>query len=117
MFYKDNSELKFCMKLKVFNETHAFGPGVVKILELVSETNSLSASYKAMDISSSKGWKIIKRAEEDLGFPLIQSSIGGKGGGYSTVTEEGKELLHRYNIFVKELDIEAERLFKKHFTQ
>lgn len=109
------SSLKFSIKAKVFNEFPAFGPGVVRILELVKETNSLSSSYKKMGLSSSKGWKIIKRAEEDLGFPLIESTTGGKDGGYSVLTEEGMDFLHKYNEFVNELDILAKQIFEKHF--
>lgn len=116
MSHNENYDLNFSIKVKVFNENPAFGPGVVRVLQLVNQTKSLSASYKAMGLSSSKGWKIIKRAEEDLGFPLIISSTGGKGGGYSELTEEGIDLLHRYQLFVDELDLEAKKIFQKHFN-
>lgn len=102
-------------KTIVFRNTPTFGAGVARIMELVKETNSLSEAYKLMGLSSSKGWKIIKRAEEDLGFSLFTSVIGGKGGGQSTLSEEGEDLLNRYNSFVEELNIESEKIFKKYF--
>ena len=115
MSENNNSDLKYSMRVKVFKENHVFGPGIVEILKLVEGNQSLTASYKAMGLSSSKGWKIIKRAEEDLGFKLIDSSTGGKGGGHSSLTKEGRDVLNRYNAFIHDLNIEAERLFKKHF--
>lgn len=109
------SNLKFSIKPIVFNDYPAFGPGVVMILELVEKTNSLSETYSKMGLSSSKGWKIVKRAEEDLGFPLIESVAGGRGGGYSSLTKEGKDILDRYHGFTGELDKAAREIFKKHF--
>ena len=110
-----NSNLKFTLKPIVFYEYPAFGPGVVRILELVKETGSLSKAYKKMRLSSSKGWKILKRAEEDLGFPLVESSVGGKEGGYSTLTEVGEYMLKRYKNFTEELDLAARDIFDNHF--
>ena len=115
MTENDNSNLKFTLKPIVFYEYPAFGPGVVKILQLVKETGSLSKSYRKMRLSSSKGWKILKRAEEDLGFPLVESSVGGKEGGYSLLTTEGQDMLHRYKKFTQELDLASKEIFDKYF--
>nr|WP_300006206.1 molybdenum-binding protein [Tissierella sp.] len=109
-------DLKFKNKIIVFNKEPAFGQGVARIMNLVRETKSLSKAYKIMDLSSSKGWKIIKRAEEDLGFELFNTVIGGKDGGNSELSQEGKDILNRYNAFVDEVDRESERLFKKYFS-
>lgn len=110
-----NFNLRFSIKTIIFNEYPAFGPGVVKILELVKETNNLSDSYKKIKLSSSKGWKILKRAEEDLGYPLVESITGGKGGGYSCLTKEGEDILYRYNQFIEELNLAAKEIFDKNF--
>jgi molybdate transport system regulatory protein len=102
-------------KTIVFRNTPTFGAGVARIMKLVKETNSLSEAYKLMGLSSSKGWKIVKKAEEDLGFSLFTSVIGGKGGGQSKLSEEGEEFLNRYSSFVEELNIESEKIFKRYF--
>lgn len=108
--------LKYHIKTKVFFDSPAFGPGISKIMELVKETGKLSEAYKIMGLSSSKGWKIIKKAEEDLGFPLFVSVVGGKGGGKSELSKEGEDFLNRYKSFTSELDLEAEKLFNKYFN-
>ena len=66
-------------------------------------------------MAASKAWKILRRAEADLGFPLVESVSGGKTGGYSKLTKEGKEFLERYQMFRKEIDQAAEESFMKYF--
>ena len=41
-----------------------FGPGVAEFLTLVDQSNSMQTACKEMEMSYSKGWKIIKKAEE-----------------------------------------------------
>lgn len=115
--YSDlKNHINYKVKIQVFKNKKGFGPGIAKIMELVKETGKLSDAYKSMNLSPSKGWKIIKRAEEEFGFPLIISEVGGSGGGKSYLSEEGEDLLKRYQSFVSELDVEAERIFNKYFT-
>ena len=64
------------MRLRVSRTDHAFGPGVAELMEHVEATGSLSKGCKCMQMAYSKGWKILKRAEEDLGIPLVQGNRG-----------------------------------------
>lgn len=113
----DNDErLKFNTRIKIIFTDSNFGSGIAQIMELVKSTGSLSQAYKAMNLSSSKGWRIIKKTEEELGFALFETTVGGKGGGGSRLTEKGKDLLNRYKAFVYELNAEAEKLLNKHFS-
>lgn len=112
-----NDPIEYKLKIQIFKNKQSFGPGIAKIMELVQETGKLSDAYKSMYLSPSKGWKIIKRAEEAFGFPFIISEVGGSGGGKSYLSKEGEDLLRRYKLFLSELDIEAEKLFNKHFDR
>ena len=102
-------------KIKILFNDSTLGPGLIQIMDLVKETESLSKAYKAMGLSSSKGWKIIKNAEENLGFPIFSSTVGGVGGGSTKLTAEGENLLINYKAFVDELNIQAEKLYEKYF--
>ena len=110
-----SSEYKFQNKITVYKKEPSFGKGPAQIMELVQKTNSLSKAYNIMGLSSSKGWKIIKKAEEDLGFELFHTVVGGKDGGYSTLSTEGEEFLKKYQAFRDELHKKSEEIFKKHF--
>lgn len=116
MSYYDFDSLHYNMKIKVYKKDMDFGPGVARIMQLVKETGTLSEAYRIMGISSSKAWKIIKKAERDLGIKLIVTVVGGSGGGKSTLTVEGEDFLKRYQAFTNELDNLAKNLFEKHFA-
>ena len=51
------------VKVRVYNESIDFGKGVAELLQRIEATGSLSAAYKAMGMSASKAWKILRRAE------------------------------------------------------
>ena len=107
--------LQYHMRLRVYREEKNFGPGVAELMQLVREKGSLSAAVKEMHMAYSKAWKIIKRAEEDLGFSLMEGQSGGEHGGRTVLTKEGEELLDRYTKFVRESQEEVNRLFRKYF--
>ena len=106
---------KFHLKVRVYNEEIAFGKGIAQILELVEQYGSLTAAYKTMGMSSSKAWKILHRAEADLGYPLLKSVSGGAHGGGTVLTPEGKELLEKYNQFEAQVQAFANETFHKIF--
>lgn len=115
MISNNGERLKLNTRIKVTFTNSNFGLGVAQIMELVKSTGSLSQAYKIMNLSSSKGWRIIKKTEEELGFALFRTTVGGKGGGGSRLTEQGEDLLNRYKAFIHELNVEAERLLNKYF--
>jgi len=108
---------KYHIKVRLYNEEIAFGKGIAQILELVELHGSLAAAYKEMGMSSSKAWKILQRAEADLGFPLLKSVSGGAHGGGTEVTPEGKELLEKYKEFDKQVQSFAQAAFIKIFYE
>ena len=69
------------------------GPGVAELMEHVEATGSFRRAANACRWRTSKGWKILKRAEEDLGIPLVQGNRGGGNGGQTVPDPEGKEFL------------------------
>lgn len=106
---------KYHIKVRLYNEEIAFGKGIAQILELVELHGSLAAAYKEMGMSSSKAWKILQRAEADLGFPLLKSVSGGAHGGGTEVTPEGKELLEKYRRFDAQVQECAHQAFASIF--
>lgn len=104
------------IKVRVYNENIDFGKGVAELLRRIDETGSLSAAYKAMGMSSSKAWKILRRAEADLGFALVQGTAGGASGGGTVLTEAGRKLLARYTAFNDEIQKAAAQAFSRYFA-
>ena len=111
----ENKKFQYQMKLNIYKEDISFGPGVARLLELVDKYGNLTQAYNEMQLSSSKGWRIIKNAEEDFGFPLIISTVGGAHGGGSKLSIEGKKLLEDYQDFMDEASKEMDKIFNKYF--
>lgn len=76
------------VKIKIYQEDLVFGPGLIMLLEQIQTTESMKDACAQMEMSYSKGWKIINRAEKELGYGLLERRHGGKSGGKCTVTEK-----------------------------
>ena len=76
-----------------------FGEGPFRLLLGVEKTGSLRAAAMAVEMAYSKASKILKQAETNLGFPLTIRAAGGKDGGGSILTPEGKHWLRQYEAY------------------
>lgn len=76
-----------------------FGEGPARLLHAVEEHGSLRAAAASMGMAYTKALKILKNAENALGFPLTIRVTGGRDGGGSSLTLEGKEWLKRYESY------------------
>lgn len=109
--------MKPVTKIQLFDENGEkfFGEGPCRLLEQVEQTGSLRCAAASMEMAYSKALKLVKQAEEALGFPLTQRSVGGKDGGGSTLTPEGREFLHKYEAY-RDACIQANReLYANYF--
>lgn len=109
--------LRYTMSLRIHREKKCFGAGVAELLNIVRETHSLRAATMRMDMAYSKAWSIIKTAEQQMGFKLLNATTGGRGGGGTTLTKEAEQLLSDYENFEREVREAADVLFEKHFSQ
>ena len=85
-----------------------FGEGPCRLLKAVEETGSLRSAAASMGMAYTKALKLLKNAEEALGFPLTDRAVGGKDGGGSRVTPEGREWLRKYESY-RDACIQANR--------
>ena len=76
-----------------------FGEGPCRVLKGIERTGSLRAAAKEMDMAYTKALRLVERAEEVLGFPMTERTIGGKGGGGSRLTAEAKEFIKKYESY------------------
>lgn len=105
-------DMRCVITARLFREEKCFGPGIAELLEGIEELNSLRAAAMRMGMAYSKAWRIIHECEEKLGFRLLYSSTGGRGGGGAEVTPEGKKLLSRFRTLEKELNKTADTLLQ-----
>jgi len=92
-----------------------FGEGPYRLLKLVEETGSLRSAAISMEMAYTKALKMLKRAEEVLGFPLTHRTTGGTSGGGSHLTEQGKEWLEKYEEYRNACIAAEQKLFDEFF--
>lgn len=111
--------MKVATKLMLLNDQNEkfFGEGPYRLLRGVGETGSLRSAAMAMGISYAKSLKILKTAEQSLGFPLTIRSIGGRGGGGSLLTPEAVAWLAKYEAYRDACMTANQALFREHFPR
>lgn len=95
------------MKLYLEKEDVLFDSRARLLLTLLEETHSVKGACKYMALSTGKAWKIINALEASLGYSVVERQQGGKKGGKTHLTEEGKKFLQKYILFENEV---------RHFT-
>ena len=95
-------KLRYTLMLRVYGEEKIFGPGIA--------TQDMGMAY-------SKAWRIVKTAENALGFPLLDSTVGGKGGGSAHLTERGRRFLTAYRRFESVVHAYADEIFEDMFGE
>ena len=74
------------------------------LLEAVDRTGSISAAAKAMDVQYRLAWQRIKEMEARLGISLVETTVGGIGGGGARLTPEAHKIVERLRAFFDKVD-------------
>ncbi len=85
----------------------------VQLLKAVQETGSISRAADVMDITYRRAWDKIHQSEERLGVKLVETQIGGAGGGGAKITPEGEALIEKYIALITGVDT----LLQQRFTE
>jgi len=72
------------------------GKGRVMLLELINKYGSILKAAKEMNMSYKAAWDIVDSLNNISEKPLVIAKAGGRKGGQTYLTEEGKKLIERY---------------------
>lgn len=111
--------MKAAIKVMLLNESGEkfFGEGPCRLLRAVERTGSLRAAAASMEMAYSKATRLLRQAENSLGFPLTVKSTGGRAGGGSVLTPEGERWLARYEAY-RDACIRADQeLYRRYFPK
>lgn len=106
------NELTYWMKIVLIKQDKFFGPGVVTLLEHVDQTHSLLKASKKMSLAYTKALKMIKTAEQNLGFEFLERTVGGVSGGGSVLTPKAHEMIRLYRKFEQDVNCAADQSFE-----
>jgi molybdate transport system regulatory protein len=79
-----------------FEGAEAFGPGKVRLLELIEEQGSIRSAASAMNMSYRHAWLLLQAVEDTFGAAVITTATGGTKGGGAKLTDLGKMVIARY---------------------
>lgn len=89
----------------------------VRLLQAVAVTGSLAEAATEMGLSYRRAWGKLREIEMNLGVKLLESSVGGAGGGSSRLTGEGEQLVRQFLRFRRALTDDAQREFAASFER
>ncbi|MDW7683123.1 MAG: substrate-binding domain-containing protein [Bacillota bacterium] len=79
------------------------GRELLKLLEKIHETGSLTQAVEAAGMSYRHAWGLLNRAEDALNKKLVTRKTGGSSGGGTLLTDEGLFLLGRLHKLQQEV--------------
>lgn len=113
--YHNEQMLRPKTKIVLAKENEFIDEKSAMLLNLINETNSVKLACERLNISYRKAWNILNNMEDQLGFQVVIRYQGGAEGGHSILTEEGKEFLRCYMLFIKEAESSIQKAFDEIF--
>lgn len=72
------------------------GYGRIALLERIKQYGSISKAAKSLNMSYRQAWRLINSMNKQAGKPFIETKIGGKDGGGTTLTEYGQKAIEQF---------------------
>jgi molybdate transport system regulatory protein len=88
-----------------------------RLLIALEKDLSIVAAAKELGISYRKAWGMLRSIEYNLGFSLVGKRRGGKAGGRTTFTAEGKALMDAYRNLISELELSDKEIVRTFFRR
>jgi len=105
-------------RIKVWLEIegrYVFGYGISEILKAVERCGSIKGAAELLGKSYRYVWGRVKKAEEALGEPLVETRVGGKGTARSSLTERAQGLVADFDALRRRMFDVAEQEFSSRF--
>lgn len=85
------------------------------LLSAIDETGSISAAAERMGLAYRRAWEKIQEMEAGLGVSLLDTAVGGPGGGGAKLTPQARDHLDRFRAFSAGLEEEIRTRFAESF--
>ncbi|MCX5805705.1 MAG: LysR family transcriptional regulator [Proteobacteria bacterium] len=109
--------MKICFRIWLDNDGRAFGEGSYRLLKAIQRTGSLNHASTEMGMSYRKAWDVLNVTEKRLGFELVERKTGGKSGGGTALTSEGRAFVNQYEQLRQEASEALDSLYHKYFPE
>ncbi len=83
-------------------ENRFLGGDRIALLESIDALGSISSAAKAVGISYKTAWHLVNMMNNLSEKPLVERMTGGKGGGGTTLTSEGTNIIEQFRVVQEE---------------
>jgi molybdate transport repressor ModE-like protein len=90
------------------------GGGKTDLLLTVDRLGSIQRAAGEFGMSYRHAWGAIKKIEQRAGFKILDTKLGGKGGG-AQLTPKGREFIGKVDSLLKDLQAIVKKRFKQKF--
>ncbi|MBY4677796.1 TOBE-like domain-containing protein [Marinobacterium arenosum] len=90
-------ELDIALTLRQQGQLFA-DPKRIRLLRQIGETGSISQGARQAGVSYKTAWDAVETMNRLAGQPLVERSVGGKGGGGAALSRLGERLLQLYEL-------------------
>ena len=103
------------IKVQLMRNEAFFGPGMMVLLKQIDVLGNVREACEKAGMSYSKGWTLIRTAEQELGEVIVERQPGGKSGGQAQISPAGYDLMERYERLEREVAEYAQEQYHKIF--
>jgi len=89
------SDVRVTIRLD-FDNDRQLGHGKVRLLELIDAHGSISSAARAMNMSYRRAWLLVGEVNAMFADAVVETQLGGKGGGRARLTEFGRRVIDLY---------------------
>jgi molybdate transport system regulatory protein len=83
-------------------ENKFLGGDRIALLEKIDELGSINSAAKAVGISYKTAWHLVNLVNNLSEKPLVDRMTGGKGGGGTVLTREGRKVIEQFRVVQEE---------------
>ncbi|MDI6870846.1 MAG: LysR family transcriptional regulator [Bacillota bacterium] len=94
-----------------------FSNGRAGLLRRIEARGSITAAAREMGMSYRAAWGKLRKCEERLGFQLLLTHAGGRGGGGTSLTPEAREFLARFEAWRSRMEVAVKASFEEVFRK
>ncbi|MEI6575810.1 MAG: LysR family transcriptional regulator [Bacteroidota bacterium] len=97
-----NVRIQIHVRMESSDGSGVLDDGCWQLLKGIEKFQSLTQASNELGISYRKAWGDLRKAEQLLGFPLVEKHRGGSKGGVTVLTQAGIHFVKSYTEFHQE---------------
>ena len=89
----------------------------LRYIVVIAEENSITKAADKLYMTQPALSQYLKKVEKELGFRFLNRCNGGKNGGSSTITPEGRLFMERYHAMLEDMKRITRGFFEVYFGE